>query len=878
MGAPGRYAGVMRLLAAVGVSLASVLLPAQVNERASRSLTDAVPLDLSRIEGRITDVEGRPLPAEAVDARFELQPAEGLSRGTVLEILRRVPLPPLRVGPDGRVAMAVTELHRAVLVPELGDWSYVVSAAGYHSWRQRLPQGIAGLLGLDAELAPERPAQRVRVDVPARGRERLVWVRHWLRSLPGGGPALWESRDFVLGVGHDSFEIAVPEAPSPFDLGDKPFAEWGTSATVLDPFSGRMQMAHLREGRAAEMQERLPNPRKYPWRFVAEAGAEQTLPGVRVLVGGPLSRVWIALGDDGRLRLPKSFRILAAWAPGHRIRFDIEDDEEIVLPAVDIERRLRIVVARPRGARIPDADVVVESLEPRLSDAALRVPLPRPLFRGRTDASGRLELPVELLREPLVVHARAPGYHQELVIDPRVAPDELARTIIRLGPVAPRDDVVRLVAVDGAPIARGLVVGRSGSREDPLASPVVVSTDREGFAVLPGSIQPTDLLALAEGYLPSRVKSPQRVDRAWQIDLLAARRRVIRTLDEDDAVVPGASLRILAERVVGGLSDRRGNLLVTYSGRVPVRFTEQGLVAGLSTVIAPDDLEGLQHVRVQRTSAVRTEGDGFDRLCQAAVPDARHFDAFALPMGFVRSGVVLANWQHGEGREQYLALEAGAPLRITQGAVDAAAEGAGGVRRIDGARRRVFLDFAVGAGFEEGGFDPGLAQVEFVAARGRGDVGTSLNRQRVTFDDAGRAMILLDAPEPVDLVLLHPDCLPVPFRAPGVAVGAEEARVELPLRHAARVTAVFPVRGATPGPLLVDVVWTPSTPHAPTRLRELVDLSADELRAGCKSLLLPHGNRPGTARLVVHPTGGDAQLREFVLGEEDVVLDLGPGR
>ena len=263
----------MRLVAVLLASLGAAFLPAQSGARA----VPTAAVELALVEGRITDLDGRPLPVDSVDARFELQPAAGLSRSTVLEVLRRVPLPPLRVGADGRVSMAVTELHRAVLVAELGEWSYVVSAAGHHPWRQRLPQGIAGLLGLDAELAPERAAQRVKFEVPRRDRERLVWVRHWLRSLPGGGPVLWESRDFVLEAGAGSLEVVVPEAPRPFDLGGKPFAEWGTCATVLDLAEGRMQMAHLRAGHAAVLQEHLPNPRKQQWRFVAEAGAEGAL-------------------------------------------------------------------------------------------------------------------------------------------------------------------------------------------------------------------------------------------------------------------------------------------------------------------------------------------------------------------------------------------------------------------------------------------------------------------------------------------------------------------------------------------------------------------------------------------------------------------------
>jgi hypothetical protein len=106
--------------------------------------------------GVVLDAHAQPIAGATVALMAETDPNAPFARA-IGALLQRTPLPEVPAGTDGSFVLPLTAAQRALGAAGEGRFWLVVRKAGYHDWREPLPQGIAGYLGSRVIVRPARP-------------------------------------------------------------------------------------------------------------------------------------------------------------------------------------------------------------------------------------------------------------------------------------------------------------------------------------------------------------------------------------------------------------------------------------------------------------------------------------------------------------------------------------------------------------------------------------------------------------------------------------------------------------------------------------------------------------------------------------------------
>ncbi len=883
------------MLASATMLLAAAFAAPQ--DLAPRELVEAFS-DPALVRGRIVGAGGEPLPEGSVQAWFELEPASRLDSATVIEVLRQTPLPPLRVFDDGSLVLPLTEMHRARLGPSLGRWWLVVEAEGHLPWRQPLDRGLAGIVSVDATLQPLTDGDVLGIDLQAAGlpagdAPRTALVRHWIRKSAGGRAETWSLEQQQLDIGESSCRVLVLAAPNPpwwdgagLDAG---IVEWGAQLLVYDAGAGTLRAAELMvEAADAPRFESLAGPiDDETLRFVSDAGAALPLDRLRVTLSGPYGAFEVRPDATGGLRVPKGHRATLVVAPGHRAQTELPPSGTVVLESIDDEVALEILVHDVEGRGVPRAEVVLEPIVTALDDRPIRLPVPKRLFRGRTNSEGLVEVPVRALAEPGLLRIDADGFRSKVHIDPR--PHAGIRRL-ESGVSALDSAPLRVTVVDPerAPVSQALVVAPIRRSSGSFGRPRLARTDSEGVAELPidpGSVR-DGLLVFASSHLATEDRQLDLSTGAVELSVVPARTVGLVVVDEEGLPVPGAWFQEPSRHGHGDESgaDLEARPVSTGArGRTWLRLAADTSSVQLSQRLFRSEVSTSSHdvdgeyieVRSGPLRSVRllgASGSWFARLAHLRGGGASTGGVTTPPEG-PRSGVFLTRWRPGAGVELRVGTAHGPPLRVTDAGVEVGEVASNGLVTLDYRRPRRSVPLRVTLDGEDGGLDLREARVEYQSPHFSGAMYSNAMGNLLRVDEQGRAFLDLWDPSAAKFRLLHPALKVIEFEV-GDEPGPDE--VALTGRPGQRVRLRMGVDSAGIKPLYLTV--DSSNPGATLRFQELIEVNEADAARGFFDWSLPAAVDAGTHKIDVH--GDVTAQREQEITVEDgaagVTIDLRP--
>jgi hypothetical protein len=576
---------------------------------------------VGQLQGRVRDADGGPIAGArvAIDVRYGQSPF----RGTCEAFLRNHPLTDVRTTRDGSYVLLVPPEHTEIAALGL-DWWFVVEAAGYQPWRERLRNGLS--------------SDRADVCLLQAAVEDYVELRLDARAAPEdwlGGVLLSRTNGESLVVELDAEGRAralLPRHPWPLQPSFAPLdLTWRAKAKIARP-------VHV-----------LP-PNAAPGTPLQRADGAPAAAG-RALIWNGIDCRLVAL-PQARVHLGPHVLAVGAkdcrWSTTARLE---------PLPATP-PRRLRVVDAEGRPIAARALLLAATDWRPAHTRTSEARPGGRALWRRprKVDRDGVLELGELPADDPTVLLVSAPGFASHTELDPRGCAEGASITLQRR---AGQSVVVAARDLDGNPLAgaRVYVDDLADAGYHAFGEPLLTGADGtvaiEGLSPIPHTVH-----VVADGFAP-RTDNLLMKGEPMAIHPVALHRSSpstwqLRTKDGDRPAAFATVIALHNDR--GGVvnlpgnpgahwqADARGELRLPHWSDVMLQHDDEMVLlapptAGKRTAwvrgVTPLLVTASPGLQLREVRDGRTSMNGPTEAMLAFVPDGRTCDVGLLPAGRV---------------------------------------------------------------------------------------------------------------------------------------------------------------------------------------------------------------------------------------------------